>query len=263
MNRHRQAEELSARVREELPRVAVQWLAALRRPLEELTRAALAHDLPDAAFRALVEEFSRRLPSLMEELDHDALAAPMEEAMGAAMANGIAARLTPARQAKSPWSRATYEAGRGNRRGKRCGDSWIPAWKKCNLSAGSVEDILAHIREGRPGNYTAVGKPLSAKAYGMVKKHATALRRSARPTASADDIRHALKNHAMELTTRDWATVLAGPQPGDTIRPSRTEGGAAAIEVWTPRGPSGHLLKVYRVTRARLAFHTMKHSKEN
>lgn len=118
MNRHRQAEQLSARVREKLPRVAAQWLAAARRPLEALTRSALDPDLTDDAFRALVEEFSRRLPTLLDELDHDALAKLMEDSMGAAMANGIAARLTPARQAKSPWSRATYEAGRRYKRDK-------------------------------------------------------------------------------------------------------------------------------------------------
>lgn len=93
MNRARTAETLAAATRAELPGVAVAWLAALRKPLEKLTKAALKPGVSDADFIALVEKFQRRLPALMSKLDHAALADLMERGMGAGIANGIAARL--------------------------------------------------------------------------------------------------------------------------------------------------------------------------
>lgn len=93
MTRFRQFEKLSQVVRAELPTVAVPWLAAVRRPLERLTMAALDPGTSDEDFRRMVAEFAESLPELLEEIDHDALAGLMEGAMGAAAANGIAERL--------------------------------------------------------------------------------------------------------------------------------------------------------------------------
>jgi hypothetical protein len=92
MNRFQQAEALAATTREEIPRVAVQWLAAARAPLEELTTAALDPDLPDAEFLNRVDAFIKKLPNLLESMDHAALADLMERGMGAAMGNGISQR---------------------------------------------------------------------------------------------------------------------------------------------------------------------------
>ena len=260
-NRFQDVEELAATARQELPGVAIAWLEAARKEMEKLTMAALSGDVSDEEFAAMVEATSQGLPGLLDKLDHAPLETLMENTMGAAMGNGIASRMEDSRpavsMAKLPWEVDAYLAGKG----KKCGGSYIPAWKKCRLSAGSVEDILAHIKEGRDGNYTAKGKPLDAKPFGMVKKHAPMLRKTAVPTASSDDVRHALKNHTKELTADDWASVLIGPRPGDTVRPSRTDSGSAAIEVFTPR-PSGYLLKVYRVTASKLSIHTMKRTKE-
>lgn len=95
MNRYQEAEKLAATVREQIPSAAVQWLAALREPLQGLTTAALNGDLSDEDFMQLVEKFSADLPGLMDTLDHEALAKLMEESMGAAMGNGIAQRKKP------------------------------------------------------------------------------------------------------------------------------------------------------------------------
>ena len=92
MNRYRELEKLQAATRAELPRVAVAWLAAARKPLEKLTMAALNPAITDAEFETMVEKFSKSLPGLMQTLDHDALAELMENSMGAAMANGIVQR---------------------------------------------------------------------------------------------------------------------------------------------------------------------------
>jgi len=91
--RHRDAERLAATVRGRLPRAVIPWLAAVRREMESLTTAALSGDLSDEDFRALVEKTAAALPALMDRMDHDALAGLLEEGMGAAMANGIAARM--------------------------------------------------------------------------------------------------------------------------------------------------------------------------
>jgi hypothetical protein len=93
MNRFSDAEDLAAATRAELPRMAVDWLAALRGPLEKLTTAALSEGMSDEEFLRQVETFIQRLPELFDEIDHDSLAALMESSMGAAMANGIAARI--------------------------------------------------------------------------------------------------------------------------------------------------------------------------
>jgi hypothetical protein len=95
MNRHKQAEALASTVRAEIPRVAVQWLAAARAPLEKLTTAALDPNLSDEDLLSQIDAFIKKLPELMDELDHDALAKLMENGMGAAMGNGIAKRMEP------------------------------------------------------------------------------------------------------------------------------------------------------------------------
>jgi hypothetical protein len=92
MNRFQDAEELAATVRAEIPSVSVAWLAALRAPLEELTMAAVNGVVSDAEFLNQVDAFIKKLPELMETMDHDALGNLLEEGMGAAMGNGIAQR---------------------------------------------------------------------------------------------------------------------------------------------------------------------------
>lgn len=92
MKRFSTLAKLQAATRAAIPGAAVAWLAALRQPLEKLTMAAMDPALTDAEFSAMVETFSASLPGLLEAMDHDALAKLMEDGMGAAMANGIAAR---------------------------------------------------------------------------------------------------------------------------------------------------------------------------
>ena len=98
MTRHRTHETLSAATRARLPAVAGPWLAAVRAEMEKLTMAAIAGDLSDEDFRALAEQTSAKLPELLATMDHDALAILMAQGMGAAMANGIAARQKTPRQ---------------------------------------------------------------------------------------------------------------------------------------------------------------------
>ena len=98
MDRFKQSEQLAAATREEIPKVAVRWLAAARAPLEKLTMAALNPDLSDAEFLAMVAEFSKKLPALLDTMDHDALAKLMEHGMAASMANGIAQRSSSSSQ---------------------------------------------------------------------------------------------------------------------------------------------------------------------
>jgi hypothetical protein len=98
MSRFKDAEKLAADVREGLPDAVTDWLAAARNEMEKLTTAALAGDLSDADFRKLVEETSKRLPELLEEMNHDAIATRLEDAMGAAMGNGIEERIRTAKQ---------------------------------------------------------------------------------------------------------------------------------------------------------------------
>jgi hypothetical protein len=97
MSRFRDAETLAETVRAEIPSVAVTWLAALRAPLEKLTMAALDEGVSDEEFLNRVDGFAKKIPDLLEEMDSEALAALMEGAMGAAMANGIAERLKTSR----------------------------------------------------------------------------------------------------------------------------------------------------------------------
>lgn len=124
-DRFKDAEKLAAATREKIPGAAVLWLAALRKPLEKLTMAAVDPDLSDEDFRALVEKFAKDLPRLMDELDHDELAKLMEDGMGAAMANGISQRSAVSGQreenrAKLPWETDVMLGGnkKRDRRGR-------------------------------------------------------------------------------------------------------------------------------------------------
>ena len=91
-NRFKDGEKLMAATRAKIPEAAVKWLAAARSPLEKLTMAALSGEVTDEEFRAMVKKFSKSLPGLLPKMDHAAIADLMEQGMGAAMANGIAAR---------------------------------------------------------------------------------------------------------------------------------------------------------------------------
>lgn len=90
--RYRDGEKLQAAARAEMPAAAVRWLANVREPLQVLTMAALSPDVTDDEFATLVESFSESLPGMLEKIDHGAIAELLEKSMGAAMANGMAAR---------------------------------------------------------------------------------------------------------------------------------------------------------------------------
>lgn len=141
--RYRDLERLQAAARKQIPAAALAWLAAARAPLEELTTAALSGQVSDADFREMVERFAAKLPELFDQLDHNALATLMETTMGAAMANGIAERhktsrlKTQDRKAKLPWEEEAWLAAGG--KGKPCGNSWIPRWKRCVVNMGSSQ----------------------------------------------------------------------------------------------------------------------------
>jgi hypothetical protein len=98
MSRFKDAEKLAETVRGEIPAAAINWLSAARKEMEKLTRAALRGDISDDEFRAMVEATSKRLPTLLDDMDHDALAKLMEDGMGAAMGNGIGEREKTARR---------------------------------------------------------------------------------------------------------------------------------------------------------------------
>ena len=146
--RYRELEKLQAAARKPLPDVAVAWLAAVRKPLEKLTMAALSGEVSDAEFREMVVKFSASLPGLMETMDHDALGTALEASMGAAMANGMAARRLKdegrSMKAKLPWEDDAWLAGRNYKRdadgkfsqtnGTRVADSRKSLRKRMTLS---------------------------------------------------------------------------------------------------------------------------------
>jgi len=189
MNRFKDAETLAATVREDIPRVAVQWLAAARDPLEKLTMAALDPALTDAGFISLVEEFSASLPGLLESMDHAALADLMESAMGAAMANGIASRsvgVSPTRpvKAKLPWETDAWLAGRG-----RYDEGKHKLDKSGKFST----------KEGHEW------KPADAEEAGMLSRlTGRKFQAGARIHATAEGVRHAEKGHKHQLAEKDW-----------------------------------------------------------
>jgi hypothetical protein len=85
-------ERLAAAVRAGLPGVVAEWLAPARARLEVLTRSALDPEVDDETFNRMIRHAAAGLPELMEELRTLSLADYFEAAMGAAAANGIAAR---------------------------------------------------------------------------------------------------------------------------------------------------------------------------
>jgi hypothetical protein len=194
MGRYKDSEKLMAATREQVPAVAVEWLAALRRPLEKLTKAALSGEVSDAEFLALVKTFRDRLPELMEELDHDALAKLMEDGMGAAMANGIEARhqgsagVPPASiRAKLPWETEVYLA---TGKGKKCGGSWIARWKQCGPDDGREWDEATAEEAAVLARLT--NRPFKA---------------GARILATPEGIRHAEKGHRHQIGENDWKNL--------------------------------------------------------
>ena len=96
--------------REKIPKVAVRWLEAVRLPLETLTMAALSPEVSDDTFLQMVEDFSASLPGLLETMDHSALAGLIEGSMGAAMANGMVARMGRDDLINRPPGRRIYPA---------------------------------------------------------------------------------------------------------------------------------------------------------
>lgn len=214
-SRFQDAEKLAATVREQIPAVAIDWLAAVRKEMEKLTRAALRGDVTDAEFRAMVEATSKRLPELLAEMDHQAIAGLMETGMGAAMGNGIASRsvavpATP-KKAKLPREKAVLLA---SGKGKRCGNSWIPRWKQCGKNDGrewaeaGAEDAAVLQR--------LTGHPFKA---------------GARILATPDGIRHAEKGHKHQLSEKDWKQLrgrLFDPRTDrETTRSKNHEAGIA------------------------------------
>jgi hypothetical protein len=110
--RHATNEKLMAATREQIPTVAIPWLAAVRKPLEKLTKAALSGKITNEQFATMVQEFSESLPGLLEKMDTAPLAELLETGMGAAMANGITARQNTLAKAKLPWETDAWLAGR-------------------------------------------------------------------------------------------------------------------------------------------------------
>ena len=127
VERFQEGEKLMAASREQILNVAERWLEAVRLPLETLTMAALSPDVSDDDFLQMVEDFPASLPGLLETMDHSALAEVMEGSMGAAMANGMVARQGDLARTKA--GDLFLAAG-----GKRCGNSWISANKRCRVT---------------------------------------------------------------------------------------------------------------------------------
>jgi hypothetical protein len=184
--RYRTLEKLQEKARQEIPAVAVDWLAAARREMERLTMAALSGKVTDEEFANMVRKSSAKLPQLLDKLNHEALAKPMEDTMGASAANGIAARMgdLPERRAKAVADDGAWLAAG---KGKRCGNSWIPKWKRCGQDDG---------REWEEA--TAEDAAVLARLTGRDFKA------GARILATPEGIRHAEKGHAHQLQEKDW-----------------------------------------------------------
>lgn len=226
MNRYRELEKLQETVRSEIPSVAVDWLAAVRKEMEKLTKAALSGDLTDEQFRALVEKTSKRLPELLDKMNHEALSGLMEKGMGAAMANGMAERLKTARpktqekRAKLPWEKDVLLGARGGGKGKRCGNSWIPRWKRCGKDDG---------REWEEAN--------AEEAVMLSRVSGKKLKGGARILATPEGIRHAEKGHAHQLTEKDWQQLRGRMfDPRTEKKPVLTKIREDAIQFNFPRG---------------------------
>jgi hypothetical protein len=122
--RFRQLERLQAEARRDLPAAALQTYSPLREELSALTRAAVRNGLTDAQLLRRIRQLAERTPRLLTKLDPAPLQSLLLEHTTRAVISGItSAPLAPPREkllsASAPGS------------GKRCGDSWIPAWKEC------------------------------------------------------------------------------------------------------------------------------------
>lgn len=166
--RFKEGEKLMAATRAQIPGAAVRWLAAVREPLEILTMAAVSPDVSDAQFVELVEAFSESLPGLMETMDHAALAELMEEAMGAAMANGLTARnpkpetLNPKeeKRAKLPWESEAYLAAQKRRKNGQIGEGdGSPGGGESDAGDGIPDESVSPT-----GRTVEIGKHLRSKA---------------------------------------------------------------------------------------------------
>jgi hypothetical protein len=219
MNRFQQAERLAAATREEIPKVAVRWLAAARAPLEKLTVAALDPDLTDEAFLQLVDGFSKSLPGLLDEMDHDALATLMEHGMGAGMANGISQRSAVSSQreekrAKLPWETEVWLGAQRRRKNGQFGEGDGIRKSSHEWPAANAEEagILSRIS----------GRKFQA---------------GARIHATGEGVRHAERNHAHQLTAKDWKQLKSRMFDQRTVRAmTRTDNREDAISFKFPRG---------------------------
>jgi hypothetical protein len=156
-DRYKTNETLMAATREKIPAAAIDWLAAVRRPLEKLTRAALSGDVTDAEFRAMVEQFSASLPGLMGDIDHTPIATLMEHSMGAAMANGLTARSPKEIKAKLPWQTEAWLAAQKRRKNGQFGEG-----------DGSLRKPAKPIELGQPWQGTR--DQMKARAMDAMKK---------------------------------------------------------------------------------------------
>lgn len=186
MNRFQEAEQLSTTVREEIPRVAIRWLAAVRTPLEVLTTAALDPATSDTDFLALVEKFSAEIPGLMETMDHDALGELMASGMGAAMGNGMAGRI------KSPEARMKEEKSK-----KAAMPGETEVWVAGNKN---------HDRKGSFARKASHEWPAASEQEAGILARLTGrnFKPGARIHATEDGVRHAERGHGHQLSGKDW-----------------------------------------------------------
>jgi len=139
MSRYRNQERLTAAARRQLPSITRAWLTPLRDPLSTLTQAALDPHTSDTAFLTALSTLANRLPQLQRTLDPTPLANALEAATGTALLQGLLDH--PSLNPK------TLHAGAG--KGKRCGNSWIPAWKECKLPLSpEAQEKVTRYRQG-------------------------------------------------------------------------------------------------------------------
>jgi len=81
-------DKLTDRVLEDLTGVEAKWLGGVKPFFRSLVTAALNTELSDQDFLLVIAKAQREMPELFDKLNHDALAAAMEAAMGSALVNG-------------------------------------------------------------------------------------------------------------------------------------------------------------------------------
>lgn len=81
--------ELAEYVLQDISNVSAEWLGNAVPVVERLLQAAESKVLTDEDFISAVEQIASTMPTLFDRLNWHALAAAMEKAQGAAMANGI------------------------------------------------------------------------------------------------------------------------------------------------------------------------------